>query len=160
MITPVKSTKHLDLFLNTNKFFDSMYLIEYLNFRFLYHKRVSLEWQERPTFPNHVSLLRFVMGSVLIVQCLVFCIVFCISLFVLLSLAIELYVLRVVVSDYPFGVFKHFFLTIYSKSFSPSCREDFRYQWWTPDKCKLLWKYMTRDYQVLSNMKRKFKQSW
>jgi hypothetical protein len=85
-----------------------------------------------------------------------YCVLYLIVCPFVLFLAIELYVLRFVVSDYPIGVFKHFFLTIYSKSFSTSFREGFRYQWWTPDKCKLIWKYMTRDYHVLCSKHQRY----
>ena len=40
----------------------------------------------------------------------VFCVVFCRALFVLFIVAIVLFVLRLTDSDYPFGIFKLFFL--------------------------------------------------
>ena len=45
-------------------------------------------------------------------RALVFHVVFCTSLFIFLLLVIVFSVLRFTASDYPFGIFKHFFIII------------------------------------------------
>jgi hypothetical protein len=73
-------------------------------------QRVSLVEQKLLSLPGHLGSPPVFSGA----RSLVFCVVFCRSLFVSLScfhLTIVLYVLlRLTNSDYPFGIFKLFFL--------------------------------------------------
>ena len=63
-------------------------------------------------FPEHMSSSPVSVWFVLL-RSLVFCVVFCTSLFVLFLLCIVLSVLRrCTIYDYPFGIFKLFFLNL------------------------------------------------
>ena len=74
--------------------------------------RVSLVEQELSTFPEHPSSPRFLVGFVLLdlVSCVVFCrlLLFLVSFFYLIIVLSVL--IRMTDSDYPFGVFKLFFV--------------------------------------------------
>jgi hypothetical protein len=69
--------------------------------------------QELLTLPEHPSSPP-VFSEVLVTRSLIFCVVFCRSLSVLFRLAIVLSVLQFKDSDYPFGIFKLFFLETYT----------------------------------------------
>jgi len=76
--------------------------------------RVQLAEQELPSFPEHLSLHQVYYWWVRVARSVVVCVlvVFCRSLFVLLSFFLSVIVLpvllRVMTSDYPFGIFKLF----------------------------------------------------
>jgi hypothetical protein len=64
------------------------------------------------TLPEHLGTHIYI-SVVRIARSLVFCVMLCISLLVLLSLfilSIVLFVFRFTASDYPFGIFKFFFI--------------------------------------------------
>ena len=71
-------------------------------------RRVPLVEQELLTLPEHLSS-PLIVSRVRAVWSLVFCVVFCRSLFVLFLLPMVLSVFHwFTASDYPFGIFKHF----------------------------------------------------
>ena len=75
--------------------------------------------QELHTLPEHLSS-QSVFSGVRATRSLVFCVVFCRSLFALFLLAIVLSVLKNMVSDYPFDIFKTF-LSSCDKTFELNC---------------------------------------
>ena len=74
-------------YLYNNTFYSAVVLFEQSHFGFIlkgFIRQVSLEEQELPTLPEHLSSPPFLCG-VFVTQSSVFCVMFCRSLFVLLN---------------------------------------------------------------------------
>ena len=74
-------------------------------------RRVPLVEQELPALPRHMAHPG--CSGARVSRSVVFCVVFCRSLFVRFLLAIVLSVLKFMYFDYPFGIFKLFWLLIH-----------------------------------------------
>ena len=72
-----------------------------------WNTRVPLVVYEMSTIPEHLSSPPVFSGA-RVAQYLDFCVVSCMSMFVFFLLVIVLSVLWFTVSDYPFGIIKHF----------------------------------------------------
>jgi len=91
--------------------------------------------QELPTVPEHPRSY-LVFSRVRVAQSLVFFVVFCISMFVLFHLANTLSVIQFTASDYPFGILRLFFISVWQivlivyNSFLFHMLIDLWFYWW------------------------------
>ena len=91
-------------------------------------RRVSRVKQQWLTLPEHLSLPPGYSG-VRFARSLIFCVMFCKSLFVLYLLAIVLFVLRFMASDYSFGFFKLFLVMLFNAKWAMLCNIMTRTCW-------------------------------